>query len=311
MDTNLPVSVGEQTHLRRKKGKTKRRAVIFALAALVLLSLAAYLLLSGGKLAGFFENIFSGGTTGAQSQSGAKSGNDIYSFDFSSVPDGCTAVMPVDLTLGESETFAAVALPKNAGRVLVISTRPFESYLESDATYVESDAEFYGGDCTTGAVAAYLASKLRTLGVDAEYLALETSSGVGAYKAAEDAIEKYKKENGVGYVVDVGRAVAVGDGGEILRPIVQSGDEIVAQTTLIAAKGGKFFDTRAGNAAALSEAMNERAEKSAVAVSKDGVRAQNTDAAFITAQIGACGNTYREAIRAASLFAEALAGLIK
>ena len=59
MDTNLPVSVGEQTHLRRKKGKTKRRAVIFALAALVLLSLAAYLLLSGGKLAGFFENIFS------------------------------------------------------------------------------------------------------------------------------------------------------------------------------------------------------------------------------------------------------------
>ena len=311
MNENLPVSVGEQTHLRRKKGKTKRRALFFALAALVLLSLAAYLLLTGGKLAKVFENIFSGGGTDAPSQRGAESGNDIYSFDRSVVPDGCSAVLPVDLTKEEGEAFAAVALPKNAGRVLVISTRPYESYLESAAAYVGNDAEFNGGEYTTGAVAEYLASKLRTLGVDAEYLALETASGVGAYKAAESAIEKYKKENDVGCIIDVGRAVAVGDGGEILRPIIEIDGDIIAQTALVAAKDGKFFDARAGSAAALAEAMNERAEKSAFAVSKDGVRAQNTDEAFITAQIGACGNTYAEAIRAASLFAEAFAELIK
>ena len=321
MNENLPVYVGEQPHIRKKPIKTKRRAVFIIAAALVLVAAATFLLLNDENsfLSAFVNRLGNknpGATEGETPKTGETSDfsdndRDIYSFDFSAVPDGAVAVLPVDMTVGAESDFSPVALPRSAGKVLVISTRPFESYLENDATHVGEEYVFTDGEHTTGGVGEYLASKLQTLGVDAEYLPLDVTSAVGAYAAAADAIAEYMNENDVGYVVDIGRAALVGDGGEVLRPIARSGDEIFAQTALIAAKDGERFDTRSGNAAALAEAMNGKAPKAALVETTDGVLNQNTDAVFITARIGACGNTYSEAISAASILAEALADLIK
>jgi len=321
MNENFPVYVGEQPHIRKKPSKTRRRAALVAVIALILVAAAAFLLLTDKDsfLSAFVDRIRGNdrGLTDGETPKSSESADvpdaerNIYSFDYSAVPENAVAVIPVDMTPVAEQTFSPVALPRSAGRVLVISTRPFERYLENDAAYVDTEYAFTGVDHTTGGVGEYLASKLKMLGVDAAYFPLETSSAVGAYSAAAAAIAEYMKENDVGYVIDVGRSALIGDGGEVLRPIVSSGDAIIAQTAIVAAKDGVYFEARGGNAATLAESMNALSPKAAYVEITDGVLNQNTSAVFITARIGACGNTYAEAIGGASVMAEALADLIK
>ena len=252
----------------------------------------------------FLSGFFGGVAEKSPAEAGSAAG--IYDFDASSVPEGCAAIKPVDLS-GGGESAAPVAPPKKAGRVLVIATHPYEAYTGEIMTYAPGDFSATGGEFTTAKVAEFLASELRRLGVDAEYIDVGVSSACSSYAAAADKIREYAKENEIAAVIDVHRAALIDGDGNILRPITSDNGDTVAQTALVAATGGEMFETRLGNAASLAEKMNEKCAGSAFVESRDGVLNQNVDAVFFTAEIGAVGNSFAEAVRVAGVLAAAYA----
>ena len=303
MDENLPIIIDEEPHLRRKHRRMKKRVVIVLLAAIVICASAAVLAMTGtfGKI------------SGKSNSENAKtdvppSNTDIYSFDRATVPDGARAVVPTDISGGES---VLPVVPAICGRVIVIASHPYEAYSESEISYIGEDFSAVGGENTTARLAEYIASSLKTLGIDAEYLPIEITSARGSYAKASEAIEQYGKENAVGCVIDVHRAALKNENGDIVRPITEKNGMTAAQTALIVASDAESDETRAGYAAALAEKMNEKCLRSALVKTTDGELSQNACGVFITADIGSVGNSYAEAVRGAGILADAFAEMIK
>jgi len=303
MNENLPIITAEQPHVRTKKRASRRRAVSVAVLAALLIVAAAATFAVGRNT--FLSGVFGAAKTdGGASETPAAKG--IYDFDVSHVPEGRTAIKPVDLA-GGGENAAAVAPAKKAGRVLVIATHPYEAYTGEIMTYADGDFSATGGEFTTAKVAEFLASELRRLGVDAEYIDVGVESARASYAAAAEKIREYAKENEIAAVIDVHRGALVDGDGNILRPITSDGGDTVAETALVAARGGGSYETRLGNAAYLAEKMNEKCARSAYVESRDGVMGQDESAVFVTAEIGAVGNSFAEALRGAAVFAAAYA----
>ncbi|MBR6049858.1 MAG: stage II sporulation protein P [Clostridia bacterium] len=294
MDENLPIITLDEPHIRSKKATARRRAAIVAVLAATLIALCA-VTFAVGK-----DTFLSGLLNKKAAAENAPHVAGIYDFDAAKVPDGCVGIVPVDLS-GGGEKVAPIAPVKAAGKVLVISTHPYEAYTGEVMTYASADFSATGGEYTTAKVADFLASELRRLGIDAEYIDVGVSGGRESYAAAAEKIKNYSGGD-VFCVIDVHRAALVDETGNILRPITKS-DDIMAQVALVAAKGCGKYETRLSNAAALAEKMNEKCEKSAIVVTRDGVLNQDVDAVFFTAEIGSVGNGYAEAISAASAFA--------
>ena len=308
MNDNLPITTAEEPHIRSKMRTLRRRKVFVAALSVALIAAAAVTLAVGKDT--FLSALFGGEKTVAEAGNApAAEAKGIYGFDFSAVPEGCAAVMPVDLS-GAGEKADAVAPVKAAGKVIVIAAHPYESYTGEITAYAPSDFSATGGEYTTAKVAAFLASELRRLGIDAEYLDDGAQSGCGSSAAAAEKLCEYMKNTAVATVIDVRRGALADGNGNILRPITSGGDGTVAQTARVAAAGGERYGERLGNAAALAEKMNAICEKSALVESRDGVLNQDTDAVFFTAEIGAAGNSYAEAIRAATLLAAAYAAMM-
>ena len=305
MDENLPIITAEQPHIRSKRSAVLRRAVFVAALAVVLIAAAAVTLIVGRDT--FLPAFFGGGKTVGEAGNAPAAG--IYDYDFSGVPEGCAAVVPVDLS-GAGEKAEAVAPIKKAGKVLVIATHPYEAYAGEVLAYAGDGFSATGGEYTTAKVAEFLASELRRLGVDAEYLDVGVESARASYAAAAEKIAEYAKDHEIAAVIDVRRGALADEKGNILRPITSDGKDTVAQTALVAAAGGDMYETRLGNAAALAEKMNAICEKSALVESRDGVMNQDVDAVFFTAEIGAAGNSYAEAVRGAGVLAAGMAALL-
>lgn len=293
MDDNLPIITLDEPHIRSKKATARRHAAIVAALALTLIALCAVTFAVG-------KDTFLAGWLNKTAVENAPRAAGIYDFDAAKVPDGCAGIVPVDLS-GGGEKAAPVAPVKEAGKVLVIATHPYEAYTGEVMTYAAADFSATGGEYTTAKVADFLASELRRLGIDAEYIDIGVSGGRESYAAAAEKIKKY--DGDVFCVIDVHRAALVDEKGNILRPITKSGDDTVAQVALVAAKECGKYETRLGNAAALAEKMNGKCERSALVVTKSGVLNQDADAVFFTAEIGSVGNSYAETIRAAAALA--------
>ena len=297
MDDNLPIITLDEPHIRSKKATARRRAAIVAALALTLIALCAVTFAVG-------KDTFLAGWLNKTAVENAPRAAGIYDFDAAKVPDGCAGIVPVDLS-GGGEKAAPVAPVKAAGKVLVIATHPYEAYTGEVLTYADGGFSATGGEYTTAKVADFLASELRRLGIDAEYIDIEVSGGRASYASAAEKIQKYDGGD-VFCVIDVHRAALVDEKGNILRPITKSGDDTVAQVALVAANGCGKYETRLGNAAALAEKMNGKCERSAYVATRSGVLNQDADAVFFTAEIGSVGNSYAEAIRAAAALAAGL-----
>ena len=306
MNENLPIIVDDVPHLRQKKKNRKRKRLIIALLAAATVLSAAAVLAATGTFAKLFNGKSSSVTDAAAQEQPAP---DIYSFDRKVVPDGVRAVVPADIS-GGGESITPVPFSLN-GKVVVIASHPYEAYLDGAKPYVDGDFSAVGEENTTADLAKYLATALSRLGVDAEYLPIDTSSALGSYAKASDVINAYKKDHDVACVIDVHRAVLKGDNGDLIRPITNKGGEAAAQTVLVVASGVENTETRAGNAAALAEIMNSVCERSASVSFADGKLGQDACDVFITADIGSAGNSYAEAVRGASVVASALAEMAK
>lgn len=305
MNENLPVSTAAEPHLRRKFGKRRKKAAAIIISALLLLSLAGALIMGKDTLSAWlFRRTESDVTEPPQSAA------DVYSYDKSAVPAGYTAIVPADITK-DGYDVSAEKPAFGSGVVLVIAAHSYEAYLGEEALYVGEDYSPAGGNFTTARLAEYLASKLRTLGVEAVYLDIGTTSARAAYSEAAKKTAEFMREHDVLCVIDVHRAALTDSDGDIIRPIAPTDGGTTAQTALVAARGAEGFDTRASNAAYLAGAMNELCPGAATVKFSDGALGQNADAVFFTAEIGACGNFYGEAVRGASLLAEVLANMIK
>lgn len=303
MDENLPIITVEEPHIRSKRSAAKRCAVVISALAATLIALCAVAFVVGK------DTFLSGWLNKKAAVEEAPREAGIYDFDAAKVPSGCTGIIPVDLS-GKSEKIEAIAPSVTAGKVIVIATHPYEAYTGEVTAYADDDFSATGGEYTTAKVAEFLASELRRLGVDAEYVDVGVSSGRESYALAAEKIKNYDGGD-VFCVIDVHRAALVDEKGNILRPIAQSGDDITAQVALVAAKGCAKYETRLSNAAALAEKMNEKCERSALVASRDGVLNQDADAVFFTAEIGAVGNSCAEAIRAATVLAAGLRELME
>lgn len=316
MNENLPVALGEEARIRQKKGSAGKKAVAVAVLAVLLIASAVTVLV--GKET-FMSRLFekAQGASDVKQTDNATSDkaaspekNDIYSFDKSSVPSGFAAFVPVDITTS-GEKFTAVVPEKASGKVVVLSTRPYQAYSDGSLSYADENYAATGGERTTAKVAEFLASELRRRGIDADYLPIDTTTGRDSYASAAEKINEYAKGAEIYCVIDIQRASSVDGDGNILRPICADKDTIYAQTCFIAAKNGKKYDERASNAASLAEKMNAVLEKSAAVKTRDGVLNQDISPVFFTAEVGACGNSYAEAIRAASVIAKGFSDMIK
>lgn len=307
MNENLPITAAEEPHIRSKRSASRRRAAFIAVLSIFLIAAAAVTLAVGKDT--FLSSFFGGEKTVKEAEETPAAVRGIYDFDFSAVPDGCAAIVPVDLS-GAGEKVSAVAPIKAAGQVVVIATHPYEAYAGKIMAYAGDGFSATGGEYTTAKVAGYLASELRRLGIDAVYIDVGAPSARASYALAAEKLGEYMKEAEISAVIDVRRGALVDEKGNILRPITSGGEDTVAQTGLVAATGGKRYGERRGNAAALAEKMNALCERSALVESREGVLNQDTDAAFFTAEIGAAGNSYAEAIRAATVFAAGYAAMM-
>lgn len=307
MNDDLPVFISDGAHIRKKQRRYNKRAIVMISAVLcVIFALALFMFFDSGAL----KKLPKGSeTVSGDGDAGDEGGDysDIYSFDMSSVGEGETAVLPIDILSGIAPSGAlptSFEIPQ--GRVLIVSANSFEAYLSESAASVGDEFSPTGGEHTLGALGAHMAFELCRIGIDAEYIEVGSESRRGASAAERRAIEAYLAENDVSCIIDLRRGVLMGDGGEILRPITEHNGATIAQMRLIVSEKAGGTDSRYNSAMYLAETVSKASDNVIRAVIGEGVPNQDMHELFFTLEIGSAGNTFDEAEAAADLFISAI-----
>ncbi len=273
----------------------------------------------------------------------------IYDFDYSKIPEGETAIIPMDLSLSSQgadyiynstgyspDTKALLAADftssdkpvyisgSNEPLVLIIHTHGTEGYSENGAiSYLDNGGEIARSENTSEnvvAVGAVMAEVLNKKGIPTLHCTVmhDRIQYKDAYSRAEETIKQYlKKYPSIKLVIDVHRDAVVKSTGELVRPVTTVNSKPAAQLMCVVGSdfGGEACPSWQNNlslALKLRDALNKKyGNLCRPAYLRSSTYNQELSPFSLLLEVGACGNSLEEAKTAASLAAEELVSLIK
>ena len=277
------------------------------------------------------------------------SSGSIYDFDYSKVPDGETAVIPMDLSLssyGASYIYNSTGYTPNAAAlmasklsfldgplyisskkeplVLILHTHATETYLEDGAiSYKEDASEMARSDDTAKNVVAVgetIAKILNENGIPTLHCTLlhDKLQYKDSYLRAEETIKQYLREYpSIKLVIDLHRDAVIKSTGEIVRPVTEVNGNATAQVMCVVGSdwGGEECPNWEGNlslALQLRQRLNDKyTSLCRPTYLRPSTYNQELAPYSLLLEIGASGNSLAEAKRAATLVASELVAIIK
>ena len=273
----------------------------------------------------------------------------IYDFDYSKVPDGESAVIPMDLSLtsyGSSYIYNSTGYTPNANAllaaklsfsddviyvsskieplVLILHTHATESYLPNGSiSYKDTGGELARSDDineSVVAVGSIMAEILNENGIPTLHCTLlhDKLQYKDSYARAEETIKQYlERYPSIKLVIDLHRDAVIKSTGEIVRPVTSIDGEAVAQVMCVVGSdwSGNRCDNWENNLA-LALQLRERLNFKYTSLCRptylrSSTYNQELAPYSLLLEIGACGNSLEEAKRAAILVANELATIIK
>ena len=273
----------------------------------------------------------------------------IYDFDYSKIPEGETAIIPMDLSLSSqgadyiynstgytpntkallAGSFSTSGTPvyiseSNAPLVLIVHTHGTESYSENGAiSYLDDGGEIARSEDTSKnvvAVGATMAEILNKKGIPTLHCTVmhDRIQYKDAYSRAEETIKQYLEQYpSIKLVIDLHRDAVVKSTGELVRPVTEVNSKPTAQLMCVVGSdwGGDECPTWQNNLALalkLRDALNKKyGNLCRPTYLRSSTYNQELAPFSLLLEVGACGNSLEEAKKAAALAAEELVPLIK
>ena len=271
----------------------------------------------------------------------------LYSFDYSKVPDGHTPIIPMDLSLytngdnyinnstGYSPDIEALLNSKlqepsieylanvSAPTVLIIHTHGTEAYSDDGAiSYYDDGGEFarsHDTDKNVVAVGEVMSRILNENGIETLHCTVmhDSLQYKDSYVRAEETIRRYMEMYpSIKLVIDLHRDSIVKSSGEIVRPVTLVENEAAAQVMCVVGSdwaGGECPNWQSNLSLALKLRQKLNSEYTNICRPTD-LRAQSFNqelsAYSLLLEIGSSGNSLEEAQLSAALVAQALCELI-
>ncbi len=274
---------------------------------------------------------------------------DIYEFDHSSVPDGHTPIVPMDLSLikyGEayinnstgltpdvswllkkdlkdSQNSSSVALTDDP-IVLIIHTHGTEAYSNEGSLYYPSDQTNYARSEDSRenvvAIGKTVAKILNDKGIPTAHCTVmhDSVQYKDSYARAEETIKRYLAEYpSIRLVIDIHRDSIVRSNGDLIRPIAEYKGEAAAQMMCVVGSDweGQQCDNWENNlslALKLRQKLNGECENICRPVNlKEHTYNQELSEYSLLIEVGSSGNYLSEAKKSAELLGTKLSELIK
>ncbi|MBQ8140360.1 MAG: stage II sporulation protein P [Clostridia bacterium] len=278
-----------------------------------------------------------------------QSPSSIYDFDYSKIPDGETAIVPMDLSLssyGSSyiynstgytpDTEALLAADFTSANnpsyisnissplVLIVHTHGTESYLEDKAiSYLDGGGELARSENTSEnvvSVGAVMSKILNENGIPTLHCTVmhDQIQYKDSYARAEETIKQYlAKYPSIKLVIDLHRDAIIKSNGDVVRPVTTVNSEATAQVMCVIGSdwGGESCPNWKNNlslALKLRDSLNSKYENICrPTYLRSSTYNQELAPYSLLLEIGACGNSVEEAQRAAALVAAELVPLVK
>ncbi len=273
----------------------------------------------------------------------------IYDFDYSKVPDGETAVIPMDLSLSSygatyiynstgytpnTDVLMASKLSFSGGPiyisstkaplVLILHTHATESYLaDGSISYKDTGSEMARSDNTSKNVVAVgetMAKILNDNGIPTLHCTLlhDKMQYKDSYLRAEETIKQYLKEYpSIKLVIDLHRDAVIKSTGEIVRPVTEVNSLPTAQVMCVVGSdwGGETCPNWQGNLSLALQLRKRLNDKYTALCRPTYLRPSTYNQELapysLLLEVGASGNSLVEAKRAATLVASELVGILK
>ncbi|MBO5845210.1 MAG: stage II sporulation protein P [Clostridia bacterium] len=275
--------------------------------------------------------------------------SDIYAFDYSKVPEGETAIIPMDLSLSSNgstyiynstgyspdlkalltSSFTTESKPiylanTTTPLVLIVHTHGTESYSADGAiSYLDDRREIARSENTSEnvvAVGTVIADILNQNGIPTLHCTImhDRVQYKDSYARAEETIRQYlEKYPSIKLVIDLHRDAVVKSTGELVRPVTEIDSEAVAQVMCVVGSdwGGEACPSWQNNLSLSLKLRDSLNSKYGNLCRPTYLRASTYNQELapysLLLEIGASGNSLAEAKRAAALVANELLPLIK
>ena len=283
------------------------------------------------------------------SQNSQTTPGNIYDFDYSKIPDGENAVIPMDLSLtsyGNSYIYNSTGYTPNAKAllaaklsfsddviyisskteplVLILHTHATESYLPDGAiSYKDTGGEIARSEDINENVVAVgnvMAQILNENGIPTLHCTLlhDKLQYKDSYARAEETIKQYlERYPSIKLVIDLHRDAVIKSTGEIVRPVASVNSQPTAQVMCVVGSdwnGGSCdnWENNLALALQLRERLNSKYNSLCrPAYLRSSSYNQELAPYSLLLEVGACGNSLEEAKRAAALVANELSVIIK
>jgi len=274
--------------------------------------------------------------------------NDIYYYDESLIPSGASGIIPLDLSLrgygldyiydqssfeipltedlksvSVSTDISGGVYPIGAPLVLIVHTHGTEGFSPEGVGYYDPSKEIARSDDVEKNVVSLgkaISDILNESGISTVHCDVmhDAEGYTGSYSRSGDTIRSYlKKYPSIQYVIDVHRDAIVRSSGELVKPVVEFEGSAAAQIMLVVGTGkdAELCSNWKKNLA-LSQQLRAEMESTCQGISRptclrDSSYNQQYSAYSVLVEIGAAGNTHKEALTAAKIAANALAAIIK
>ncbi|MBQ8250055.1 MAG: stage II sporulation protein P [Clostridia bacterium] len=271
----------------------------------------------------------------------------IYSYDYSALPDGELALIPYDLTYGSTSGEVSIsnttvytpdieaaltneypiktdldAYSAEEPLILIVHTHGTESYSPNGALSVTQGFLHRSSDTQANVVAVgkVMADMLNEAGIPTLHCETmhDLESYTRSYNLAADTIQKYLAEYpSIQYVFDVHRDAIVRQNGDLIRPITVINGEITAQVMLLVGTNEQGADhpdweTNFTVAAQLQDRLVTNYERFARPINIRGAsfNEQFTKGSLLI-EIGSAANSLEEAKNAAKYLTYSIIDMIK
>lgn len=273
---------------------------------------------------------------------------DIYDFDYSKVPSGKIPIIPMDLSLNslgnlyinnstgykpDVDSLLKAKLGFDGGYeymsssqgplVLIVHTHGTEAYCKDGEIYCEGDSNFARSQDVEKNVVSLgkeIAEILNKNGIATVHCTImhDSVQYKDSYARAEESIKRYKEEYPtIKLVIDIHRDAIIKSSGEVVRPITQIDGETVSQIMCVVGSDweGDDCDNWEKNlslALKLKEKLNSVCTNLCRPVNlRSHTYNQELCEYSLLLEVGASGNSYSEAMRAATIIGNELCNLIK
>ena len=271
----------------------------------------------------------------------------IYDFDYSDVPEGCTPIIPMDLSLSsygayyinnatgyspdtkmlldkalDSRQEVVRLSAQKSPVVLIIHTHATEAYSDDGAKYVEDINGFARTSDTQKSVVAVgetVSNVLNKKGIPTVHCKIlhDNVQYKDSYARAEETVRKYLEEfPSIKLVIDIHRDSIVKSSGEIVRPVTEMNGKPLAQMMCVVGSDWKGeecpnWENNLSLALKLRESLENKCQNVCRPVFLKGNTYNQELAKYsLLVEIGSSGNSLEEAQRSAELLGISLSELI-